>query len=116
MTNDLVTGNENCLELVEKTLELTDSKIFDGLRHIPRKSLESAAIVIFTTEGRCLMYFPREDLWCEKEPLQLEGMTSIFFCHDKMYCTRREPARISYPLHSMFQSTFKRMYVVTIIR
>ena len=99
VTNELVKNNEDCLELAKGAIELIDSNSVDELDNLdrkPRKCLEYSAIVAYTTEGKFLFYFPREDKWYKKEPIYLQSDDGIFFCRDKMYCTRRELSNRSY--------------------
>ena len=89
VTNDLVTDNECCLELVKEAIELIDTtKVFESVLCKPRKSLEASAIVAHIRGFRLMIYFPREDRWYEKMPLL--GGDGAFFCHDKIYYTSRE--------------------------
>ena len=99
VTNELVKNNEDCLELAKGAIELIDFNSVDGLDILdrkPRKCLEYTAIVAYTTEGKYLFYFPREDRWYKKEPIYLQSDDGIFFCRDKMYGTRRELLNIDY--------------------
>ena len=99
VTNELVKNNEDCLELAKGAIELIDPNSVDELDNLdrkPRKCLEYSAIVAYTTEGKFLFYFPREDKWYKKEPIYLQSDDGIFFCRDKMYCTRRELSNRSY--------------------
>ena len=88
VTNDLVTDNECCLELVKEAIELIDStKVLKSVLCKPRKSLEPSAIVA-DIRYQLMIYFPIEDRWYEKRPL-LSG-DGAFFCHDKIYYTSRK--------------------------
>ena len=62
-TNDLVKGDEVCMNLVKHTMMLLDSKKFDVFLVTPRKSLETPVIVVSVQE-QVLCYFPRSDTWC----------------------------------------------------
>ncbi|CAH3162872.1 unnamed protein product, partial [Porites lobata] len=88
VTNDLVTDNECCLELVKEAIELIDStKVLKSVNCKPRKSLEASAIVA-DIGYQLMIYFPREDRWYKKRPLL--GGDGVLFCHDKIYYTRRK--------------------------
>ena len=63
VTNDLVKGNEGCLDLARDAMNLIDSKNYHSLFIRPRKSLETAVIVVSVKE-HILGYFPREDKLC----------------------------------------------------
>ena len=99
VTNDLVTDNECCLELVKEAIELIDStKVFESVLCKPRKSLEASAIVA-DIGYQLMLYFPREDRWYEKRQKRrlLSGdINGVLFCHDKIYYTSRKKARESY--------------------
>lgn len=86
MTNDLVRVNERCLDLVEQTLEMVDSKNYDNLSISPRKSLEIPVILVceHNLEDQLLCYFPRDNSWCklrETSPL----CDQVISCHGKLY-------------------------------
>lgn len=74
VTNDLVTGNEECLARVRDAVSFIDSRNYDNLPVQPRKSLESPAIIITSAislfrdhdwelhDRDILCYFTREDV------------------------------------------------------
>ena len=62
-TNDLVTGSEGSLDLVEDAMKLIESRDFSNLSVKPRNSLETSVIVI-KEDGQIYFYFFLEDEWC----------------------------------------------------
>ena len=94
VTNDLVRDNEDCIELVEKAVELIDYKSFDTLRHKPRKSLETPVLVTYSRNGdyfTIVGYFPREDRWrkFDEIPVYLINWKRVFFLRDNLYIKKR---------------------------
>ena len=89
-TNDLVKGNEGCLDLAKNAMMSVDSKDFNNPSVTPRKSLQTPAIVVYSLDGYILCYFPREDSWrtLPTEP-QYVCWQSMFSCqHGQLYFVR----------------------------
>ena len=98
VTHDLVRGNGRCLDLVEHTLKMVDSKNYDTLSISPRKSLEIPVILVCeqNLEDRLLCYFPRDNSWCklrDTSPL----CDQVISCHGKLYfLSKREYKLLRY--------------------
>ena len=95
MTNDLVKVNERCLDLVEHTLKMADSKNYDNLSVSPRKSLEIPVILVCeqNLEDRLFIYFPRDNSWCklrDTSPL----CDQVISCHGKLYFLSKSEYRL----------------------
>ena len=96
VTNDLVKDNEGCLDLVNDAMSLIDSKNYHNFFVRPRKSLETAVIVV-SVEEHILGYFPREDKLCSMggnprhnvlgNPCYKERLSLLVACRGKLYCT-----------------------------
>ena len=91
MTNDLVNDNEDCLDLVADAMRLIESKTYDSLSVIPRKSLTTPVLVALCSSGRgpCNIncYFPREDRWHKlaEMPGHWEYKQYLVSCRGKIY-------------------------------
>ena len=69
VTNDLVNYNEGSMDLVKEAMKVIDSKNYDHLSVLPRRSLETPALVIdfYYVDNRnghhILCYYPHEQKW-----------------------------------------------------
>ena len=93
MTNDLVTDNEACMNLVKDALKIIDSK---GSLHRsiqPRKSLETPVIVMHVggfsrqEDNMFCCYYPCEDTWCRLHGVVPRYIGHAVSCHGKLYLT-----------------------------
>ena len=116
VTNDFVTSNEGCLNVVEDAVMLIDSKNYNSFPVTPRKSLETPAIVA-CSEKHVHCYFPREDKWCRLG----DGLTLHLYrnqlaspCHGKLFSVRppywgrrfRAPTPVQLQLFDLFSNTW----------
>lgn len=99
VTNDLVTGNEECLARVRDAVSFIDSRNYDNLPVQPRKSLESPAIIITSAislfrdhdwelhDRDILCYFTPEDKWCRIDdmPHRYIGKGEYLSLQGKLY-------------------------------
>lgn len=95
LATDLVRLNERCLNLVEHTLKMVDSKNYDDLSVSPRKSLEIPVILVCeqNLEDKLLCYFPRDNCWCklrDTSPL----CDQVISCHGKLYFLSKTEYRL----------------------
>ena len=91
VTSDLVKNNEGCLDLVKDAMNFIDSKNRDYLSAPPRKSLETAAVVMRVgADLQC--YFPGENTWCRlgEIPSEFDDIKcdKLFPCAGKLYSAR----------------------------
>ena len=87
LTNDLVTDNDGCLNLVKEAMKLSDSYNYYCLSAWPRKSLETAIIIVSVNE-HILGYSPREDTWCTMSVhprYKVFSNPQLVPCHGKLY-------------------------------
>jgi len=99
VTNDLVTGHEECLARVWDAVSFIDSRNYDNLPVQPRQSLESPAIIITSAislfrdhdwelhDRDILCYFTREDKWCRIDdmPHRYIGRGEYLSLQGKLY-------------------------------
>ena len=96
VTNDFVRVNERCLDLVEHTLKMVDSKNYNNLSVSPRKSLEIPVILVCerNLENRLLCYFPGDNSWCklrDTSPL----CDQVISCHGQLYFLSKSECKLS---------------------
>ena len=92
VTSDLVKESEECVDLVADATRVIESKNYDNLPILPRKSLTTPVLVIICSllsQDNIHCYFPRENRW--------HGLGRIFpfgddgyvvSCRGKIYCIK----------------------------
>ena len=89
-TNDLVKGNEDCMDLVKDALNFIDSNSCP-LSVKPRKSLEIPVVLVFmktigSEQERVLCcYYPREKRWSRFLGRAPPNTTDVISCRGKLY-------------------------------
>ena len=91
MTNELVKGNNSCLTLVKDAINLLDSKNFESLSVLPRKSLETSVVVVNVGKD-VLCYILCEHSWCKlgEIPPELIRRHNFVPCDGQLYGTVRQ--------------------------
>jgi len=92
VTNELVRGNGDCLDLVKDAMKVIDCKSYHDLPTRPRKCLETTVIVC-CLEEHILGFFPREDKLCRIGKNSFSRAFSfcnppsqLIPCQGKLYC------------------------------
>ena len=115
VTNDLVKGNEECMNLVKSVDQLDDFR--KSHVHVkPRRALETPVIALYVSgfkKGPLLCYyFPREDLWARatfRNSVPPSCTGSLVSCRGMLYFVSKQHDRLSLLCYDTFSDTWTTM-------
>jgi len=89
MTNDLVSSNDSCMDLVKEALKFIDCENKHRFAVTPRKSLETPVILVCKEypagqKDDILCYYPREDKWSMFQSPITSKIDMITSCRGKL--------------------------------
>ena len=115
MTNDLVKGNEECMNLV-KYVDQSDDFRKSHVHIKPRKSLETPVIVLYVSgfkKGPLLCYyFPEEDLWARatfRDSVFPSNPGSLVSCRGMLYFVSKQSDRLTMLCYNTFSDSWTTM-------
>ena len=115
VTNDLVKGNEECMNLV-KYVDQSDDFRKSHVHIKPRKSLETPVIVLYVSgfkKGPLLCYyFPEEDLWARatfRDSVFPSNPGSLVSCRGMLYFVSKQSDRLTMLCYNTFSDSWTTM-------